>query len=131
VQLGESVAHNHLFKLLKIHYLWDMCHWDFFYKIKGEGIFFFVVWCNQKFSWLSFSCESWDSKTWQEWKLFLHGNIWVLLKLWLLCVAPLLLEGIRGKKSTPSIDWKVRWSPWIGKWNKGGWAQACHWISSS
>jgi hypothetical protein len=46
VQLGESVAHNHLFKLLKIHYLWDMCHWDFFYKIKGEKGRGDIFFCN-------------------------------------------------------------------------------------
>ena len=27
--------------------------------------------------------------------------------LWFVCVAPLWLEGIRGKKSTPSVGWEV------------------------
>jgi hypothetical protein len=31
----------------------------------------------------------------------------VLVVLWLVCMAPLRLGGLRGKKSTPSIGWEV------------------------
>jgi hypothetical protein len=32
---------------------------------------------------------------------------WELVDLWLVCVAPLQLGGLRGKKSTPSVGWEV------------------------
>jgi hypothetical protein len=32
---------------------------------------------------------------------------WELVDSWLVCVAPLRLGGLRGKKSTPSIGWEV------------------------
>jgi hypothetical protein len=32
---------------------------------------------------------------------------WEIVVLWLVCVAPLQLGGIRGKKSTPSVGWEV------------------------
>jgi hypothetical protein len=43
----------------------------------------------------------------KEWKLFLARQAWKLLFVGFLCVAPLRLGGLRGKKSTPSIGWEV------------------------
>jgi hypothetical protein len=39
----------------------------------------------------------------KEWKLFLARQALELLFVGFLCVAPLWLKGIKGKKSTPSI----------------------------
>jgi hypothetical protein len=46
-------------------------------------------------------------QTCKEWKLFLVRQVLVLLCFWFLCVAPLRVEGLRGKKTTPSIGWEV------------------------
>jgi hypothetical protein len=43
----------------------------------------------------------------KEWKLFLARQVLGAIDFWFLCVAPLWLGGIRGKKSTPSIGWEV------------------------
>jgi hypothetical protein len=32
---------------------------------------------------------------------------WELAFLWFVCVAPLRLGGLRGKKSTPSVGWEI------------------------
>ena len=37
----------------------------------------------------------------------LQGELGARQNLWLVCVAPLWLKGLRGKKSTPSIGWEV------------------------
>ena len=43
----------------------------------------------------------------KEWKLFLVRKTLGLLFVGFLCVAPLRLGGLRGKKSTPSVGWEV------------------------
>jgi hypothetical protein len=37
----------------------------------------------------------------------LRGDLGARRNLWLVCMAPLWLEGLRGKKSTPRIGWEV------------------------
>jgi hypothetical protein len=37
----------------------------------------------------------------------LRGELGARRNLWIVCVAPLRLGGLRGKKSTPSIGWEV------------------------
>jgi hypothetical protein len=37
----------------------------------------------------------------------LRGELGARQNLWIVCVAPLRLGGLRGKKSTPSIGWEV------------------------
>jgi hypothetical protein len=37
----------------------------------------------------------------------LRGELGARRNLWIVCVAPLWLGGLRGKKSTPSIGWEV------------------------
>jgi hypothetical protein len=37
----------------------------------------------------------------------LRGELGASRNLWIVCVAPLRLGGLRGKKSTPSIGWEV------------------------
>jgi hypothetical protein len=37
----------------------------------------------------------------------LRGKLGASRNLWIVCVAPLGLGGLRGKKSTPSIGWEV------------------------
>ena len=53
------------------------------------------------------ACGSWDTQLGEEWQLSLARRARSQLILWLACVAPLWLGGLRGKKSTPSIGWEV------------------------
>ena len=46
----------------------------------------------------------------------LRGEIGARRNLWIVCVAPLRLGGLRGKKSTPSIGWEV---PVKSQWSVG------------
>jgi len=56
-----------------------------------------------------FSCGSWDTQFKEEsGSSTLQGEMGAIFFLCLyVCVAPLWLTGIRGKKSTPSVDWEV------------------------
>jgi len=56
---------------------------------------------------LCFTCESGVTNIVREWKLFLARESLGARLLVFLCVAPLHLEGIRGKKSTLSVGWEV------------------------
>jgi hypothetical protein len=60
-----------------------------------------------KFFLTSLLVESWDCKLVQEVEASPCEGKFVLLCFWFLCVAPLRLGGLRGKKSTPSIGWEV------------------------
>jgi hypothetical protein len=60
-----------------------------------------------KFGMTCFTCESMDSKLEKECKIFLARKDLELLRSGFLCVAPLWLGELRGKKNTSSIDWEV------------------------
>jgi hypothetical protein len=47
----------------------------------------------------------------------LRGELGASRNLWIVCVAPLRLGGLRGKKSTPSIGWEV---PVKSRWSASG-----------
>jgi hypothetical protein len=54
-----------------------------------------------------FTCESWDSRLVKRVEALPCEESLEAIVFWFLCLAPLRLGGIRGKKSTPSIGWEV------------------------
>jgi hypothetical protein len=88
-----------------------MCHGGKFYKTNGvEGKWIslsLVLLCCQNLFDCVLLVRVGIFKLEKEWKLFLARQAWKLLCSGFLCVAPLRLRGIRGKKSTPSIGWEV------------------------
>jgi hypothetical protein len=73
---------------------------------------FLVRLCCQNYCGLCFTCESWDTKLEERVEALPCEEAWSYC-FWFLCVAPLRLGGIRGKKSTPSIGWEVPVKSWI------------------
>jgi hypothetical protein len=60
-----------------------------------------------KFCGLCFTCESWDTKLGERVEALPCEESLGAIVVGFLCVAPLRLGGLRGKKSTPSISWEV------------------------
>jgi hypothetical protein len=52
----------------------------------------------------------------------LQARLGASRNLWIVCVAPLRLGGLRGKKSTPSIGWEV---PVKSRWSASGSCTKC------
>jgi hypothetical protein len=88
-----------------------MCHWGFFYKTNVvEGKWISLILGNvmlPKFCGLCFTCESWDTKLEERVEALPCEASLGAIVVGFLCVAPLRLGGLRGKKSTPSIGWEV------------------------
>ena len=50
---------------------------------------------------------SWDTHLGRSGSSALQGKLGARRNHWIVCVAPLRLGGLRGKKSTPSVGWEV------------------------